>query len=172
MHRIIYVAGKYSDNGRDNGSRQKNVDIAKEYSIKLWNMGFGAVCPHTNTAFFDDSPDLIISYDDFIKRDCEILNRCDAIYLLPNWKDSEGAKKERKYAVKYGIPIIGSLKEAKDFIVSEQKTCTVCGFVRTTYDHYKYNKKICTKCKNKLADLKELFWYLMTTDFIPVPRMD
>lgn len=33
------------------------------------------------------------------------LKECDGIYMLPCWKDSPGAKIERDFAVRMGIPI-------------------------------------------------------------------
>ena len=36
---------------------------------------------------------------DYIKFDIKILMDCDLIYMLPNWKDSKGAKIEHDLAV-------------------------------------------------------------------------
>ena len=42
------------------------------------------------------------SYEDWMHIDFAMLDACDAVILLPNWKDSMGAKREIAYAYKHG----------------------------------------------------------------------
>jgi hypothetical protein len=42
------------------------------------------------------------SYEDWLHIDFAMLDACDAVCLLPNWKDSMGAKREVAYAYKHG----------------------------------------------------------------------
>ena len=42
------------------------------------------------------------SYEDWLHIDFAMLDACDAVCLLPNWKDSMGAKREIAYAYKHG----------------------------------------------------------------------
>lgn len=42
------------------------------------------------------------SYEDWLKIDFAMLDACDAVILLPNWKDSEGAKREIAHAWETG----------------------------------------------------------------------
>lgn len=42
------------------------------------------------------------SYEDWLHVDFAMLDACDAVCLLPNWKDSMGAKREIAYAYKHG----------------------------------------------------------------------
>lgn len=42
------------------------------------------------------------SYEDWLHIDFAMLDACDAVALLPNWKDSMGAKREIAYAYKHG----------------------------------------------------------------------
>ena len=42
------------------------------------------------------------SYEDWLHVDFAMLDACDAVALLPNWKDSMGAKREIAYAYKHG----------------------------------------------------------------------
>ena len=42
------------------------------------------------------------SYEDWLRIDFAMLDACDAVILLPNWKDSMGAKREIAYAYKHG----------------------------------------------------------------------
>jgi len=47
----------------------------------------------------------VVSYEDFLDGDPAIIDRCDAVVLLPNWLDSKGATRERAYALNRGIPV-------------------------------------------------------------------
>lgn len=38
-------------------------------------------------------------HDDYMHVCYSLIDLCDGVYLLNNWKDSEGAKKEKTYAV-------------------------------------------------------------------------
>ena len=40
-----------------------------------------------------------------------MLKRCDAILLLPDWKDSKGANLEYEYAKKLGLSVFFSIKD-------------------------------------------------------------
>ena len=44
-------------------------------------------------------------YEQYIEGDLDILSRCDAVVMLPDWKESNGAKIERSYAFFCGIPV-------------------------------------------------------------------
>jgi nucleoside 2-deoxyribosyltransferase len=99
--KVIYVAGPYRGNG-DN-SVYENINMARKHARRLWLEGFAVFCPHANT-FFMDGPDLPAKT--FLDGDMEILRRCDAVYMLPGWSVSEGAKAEHAYAVWAGIKVI------------------------------------------------------------------
>lgn len=45
-------------------------------------------------------------WEDYIIRDLILLKECNVIAMLPNWKDSYGAKIERLFAEKKNIKII------------------------------------------------------------------
>jgi hypothetical protein len=86
--RLIYVAGKYGAPTQEGISA--NIAHARQAAINLWRSGWSVFCPHMNTAHLDD----IVKREVFLDGDLEILKRCDAIYMLSNWQESEGAKKE------------------------------------------------------------------------------
>lgn len=46
-----------------------------------------------------------LSYEDYIKIDRILLRSCDEIYMLSNWKDSPGARKEWEWAIAIGMKI-------------------------------------------------------------------
>lgn len=97
---ILYLAGAYS--GKTKEETQKNIDYAMSISKELWGKKYTVICPHGNTANFE-IPD--VTYDDYLRGDFEIISRCDALVLLPNWSLSNGAIKEKDYAQSLGVPV-------------------------------------------------------------------
>jgi hypothetical protein len=95
--KLLYVSGKYS------GNVCENIHNARIVSIKLWEAGFAVITPHLNSAHME--LDCKSTYDDFIAGDIEILRRCDAIIMLPDWQSSAGAVIERKKAIEFMIPV-------------------------------------------------------------------
>jgi hypothetical protein len=98
--KLIYIAGKYR--GKCPNDIHNNIEVARQHSIKLWEQGYAVVCPHLNTAFMDGACDDSV----WLNGDLEILKRCDAIYMLPNWQESVGATNELKLAKKLGLEIL------------------------------------------------------------------
>jgi Domain of unknown function (DUF4406) len=96
---VIYVSGKYS--GTPNEINE-NIQLARNASIQLWELGFTVITPHLNTIHFEN--DCKCSYEDYMDGDLEILSRCDAILFLENFKDSNGALKEKEKAEELHIP--------------------------------------------------------------------
>ena len=47
-----------------------------------------------------------IPWADYMKRDIPVLLGCDAIYLLPDWHDSKGARLEKHLAEELGMLVI------------------------------------------------------------------
>lgn len=103
--KLIYVAGKYSGNTTD--EVYENIQLARRYAQEIWRKGHAAICPHLNTMFMDEN----IGYEHFLRGDFKILSMCHGIFLLPNWKDSKGAKMEYDVAIKLGKHIYTKLEE-------------------------------------------------------------
>jgi hypothetical protein len=115
---VVYVSGKYSAKTRK--GVEKNVELARQYATKIWDLGFTVICPHTNTDNFEKLCKNT-KYNDFMDGDLELLERSDILFMMPNWKDSEGAKKELEYAkharnkiILYDIGILELLKGGLD----------------------------------------------------------
>ena len=51
------------------------------------------------------------TWEDYISVTKAMLKRCDAILLLPDWKDSKGANLEYEYAKKLGLSVFFSIKD-------------------------------------------------------------
>lgn len=112
--KTIYIAGSY----RWKGNRfvppilGEFINILKAWKVAkdVWAAGFVAVCPHTNGAFMDRfglSPEI------FLKGDFSILHQCDGILMMPEWRQSTGARAEHDYAIEQGIPVYYSIDALK-----------------------------------------------------------
>lgn len=97
--RIIYVAGPYRG---DSESRVwANIMAARDIAIRVWQLGYVAICPHLNTMLFGgELPDSA-----YLQGDLEIIARCDAIVLVPGWETSAGTQAEIEYAQQLDIPV-------------------------------------------------------------------
>ncbi len=81
---IVFVSGKYR------GDIETNIQKAEIVAKRLWGEGFVVICPHLNSAKFDGiCPDAV-----WLDGYQEILKRCDSIYMMKGWEDSEGAMQE------------------------------------------------------------------------------
>lgn len=94
---LLYIAGPYR------GNVNANILAARQVAIKLWEQGHVVICPHLNTALFEQ--DCACTDEDYLAGDLEMLRRCDGMVLLPGWSDSQGASAEHAFAVARDIPI-------------------------------------------------------------------
>lgn len=103
--KVVYVAGKFR--GPDAWAIETNIRAAETLSLEVWRLGAAALCPHTNTRFFQGAaPDSV-----WLDGDLEMLARCDALLTVDNWKDSQGARAEVEHAKTLNIPVFHSLGE-------------------------------------------------------------
>jgi nucleoside 2-deoxyribosyltransferase len=101
--RVIYVAGKFR--GPSHWHIAENIRAAERVALDVWRLGAAALCPHANTAHFQDAaPDRV-----WLDGDLAMLDRCDALVTVDNWTDSVGAKVEVSHAIAKGIPVFHSI---------------------------------------------------------------
>ena len=99
---VIYVSGPYTSSVAE--EIDQNIHEALMTARNIWNMGFVGLCPHANTYHFERyAPEL--TWEDYIKRDLELLRRCDGIFMMPKWEMSRGAIREKEYAEDLGLPV-------------------------------------------------------------------
>jgi hypothetical protein len=98
---IVYTAGPYKQ--IEGCSRDQNIRNAQLVAAKLWDMGYTVICPHMNTADFENLTSL--TNKDFVYRDLEIVQFMDAIVMLPEWEHSRGAVKEKEHAEEWGVAV-------------------------------------------------------------------
>jgi len=105
--KLVYVAGKYTV-----GDTDQNVRIARDVAVKLWDLGFAVICPHTNHGYFENDCK-VADYDDYLDGCHLMVKGCDILYMLPDWDESPGAKSERRLATTLDIPVVYSIPEIK-----------------------------------------------------------
>ena len=82
---IIYISGKIT------GNKNCKEDFAGA-ELFLREKGFNVINPCTacELGFFE--------YEDFMRVDFALIDVADAVFMLENWRDSNGAFRERSYA--------------------------------------------------------------------------
>lgn len=103
---VVYVAGKYRGRthcGKSYTEIHRNILTAREWAIKVNELeSVIALTPHLNSYHMelDGRQDPEFWYN----ADLELLRRCDAVFLIPNWTDSQGARLEKEFAESINIP--------------------------------------------------------------------
>ena len=87
----VYLSGKITG---DSNYRQKFSSMEKEL------LSYGYVV--FNPAVLPDG----FEYEDYMDLDLLILSRCDAIFLMRDWRNSPGAKREYEEAKRLGLRIL------------------------------------------------------------------
>ncbi len=96
---IMYISGPFSSDDIIHGV-ELNVLKASKYALEAWKKGWGVICPHKNTQGFQH---VDLPYSDWMSGDLSIIDRLDplkgdAVLMLPDWKESNGAKLEHIFA--------------------------------------------------------------------------
>lgn len=105
---VVYVAGPFR--AASTWLIEKNIRKAEELAWDVWAAGFTALCPHTNTRFYQHSlPDEV-----WLEGDLELLRRCDVVLLVPGWETSSGTKVEKEEALANGIPVVESIEHLRE----------------------------------------------------------
>lgn len=143
--KLIYVAGAYTSNP------SKNMEIAEKASIELIRNGFAVFTPHKN--FYDYQKYEDVDYETYLQIDFEIISRCNAVYVLDNWNESPGTKREIGYCDSIGIPVLyQSVSNACDLLpdnVPEKKEEEI---LSKAIAHYGEPAQV-LKCIEELAEL-------------------
>ena len=90
----VYISGKMT--GLERKEIKKRFAIAEAV---LWYHGYDVVNPEIIS-------DFNLSYAEFMLIDTTLVTMCDAIYMLNNWRDSNGAKEELALAEAKGLKIM------------------------------------------------------------------
>ena len=98
---LLYVAGKYA------GDIKKNIEIAEKTSIALIKRGFFVITPHKNTSGYGKYEGVDgITNETWMEMDFDMISRCDGLYVMIGYTESEGTLREIQFAKENDIPII------------------------------------------------------------------
>lgn len=121
--KVIYVAGPFRSPSthcpghQDHWGIQQNIMRAMALALDVWRLGAAAVCPHGNTFCFQHSaPD-----DVWLEGDLEIMRRCDAVIMTPDWERSAGARAERETAIAHGLPVFYGIDDLQEWLELERQ---------------------------------------------------
>lgn len=99
--KLLYIAGRYR--GISDEQVKLNIEAAKYFGMLAIEMGWYPVIPHMNTAGMEKLTS--VGDDFFIDGTMELMERCDAVLMIPGWEPSVGASGEYFRAKHLGIPI-------------------------------------------------------------------
>ncbi len=105
----VYLAGKIT--GLDD--YKQKFDAAQKF---MEEKGYTVLSPTI-------LPSKGFSYDAYIRMSSAMLRECDAICLLPNWRDSNGANKEYAEALASGKTIFELVENYQQLSIREEKKC-------------------------------------------------
>lgn len=117
--KVVYIAGpfrsasQYIKGEQDAFGVQRNIMAAMAVALEVWRLGAAALCPHGNTFCFQGAANDKI----WLEGDIELMKRCDAVLMTPDWARSSGATAERDEAVHAGIPVFYDLVQLKEWLL-------------------------------------------------------
>lgn len=104
--KVIYVAGPLT--GPDEGI---NTQIARHYALKLFEKGHTPIVPHTNNDFAPITPEY---YRQVMHCCLDLIHRVDAVFMIPGWEHSLGARAERYAAYATGRTVYYDLHDVPE----------------------------------------------------------
>jgi len=111
----VYISGLISNGGRikDPFVLAKNVNAVRKTRDALWIAGFQVFCPHTNDEGVNSKG---VDYKLLLQYDYFQITFHDCIYMMRGWEKSEGSRNERIHAIRCGLTVLYSLREARRFL--------------------------------------------------------
>lgn len=106
---VVYVAGPYS--APDLEGLLENIKAAVVFGQKVRALGFLPLVPHVAILPVGDTE---AEYEQALGECFELLARCDALVLMPTWEQSPGARRERAFAERYGVPVFETLEQLQE----------------------------------------------------------
>lgn len=101
---LIYIAGPYAASVLR--TLEANIRVARAAAEYVLAAGGYPVTPHLLTGGMEDIPGMPRRPDEYYyAATLELLRRCDAVLLLPDWRQSRGAVAEHAEAQRLGLPV-------------------------------------------------------------------
>ena len=101
----VYISGKIGEEVLSAATREKFAKAEaylREWDFDVFNPTTSGLGKLADERAVQNGTDF---YTEIMKLDLEQLQGCDAIYMLSDWKDSPGARRELAEASKLGLPI-------------------------------------------------------------------
>ncbi len=114
MIKLVYIAGKFS--GPNAWAIERNVRAAEDLGAQVAQLGAMPIIPHANTRFFHGLEGT--TAEQWYEGTLELLRRCDAVLMVPGWKESKGACEEREEARRRGITVLYNSEELQLWLSS------------------------------------------------------
>lgn len=115
----VYVAGRLGAVGDRTAPLLESLDNMRKmirFSLDVFFAGFTPFCPALDHHFFFQLQEKEVITEAMIKRfSKDWLEVCEAMVLMPGWRQSKGSIAEKKLAEELGIPIFYSLEDLIDF---------------------------------------------------------
>jgi len=114
-HILIYIAGKLNDDACGYISNLHNMIY---WDDKIRKLGFCTFCPG-----YDFLGGLLAGdwdYNEYFDNNQVILERCDAMFLVPGWETSEGTKREIVRAEENEIPVFDCAEDLFKYFENEE----------------------------------------------------
>lgn len=93
---VIYLSGPMT------GYPEFNFPAFRTEANRLRREGYRVVNPA------EHGQQLGLSWADYLRKDIELLMKCDRIHLLPGWANSKGARLEHHIAIELGLEVTGA----------------------------------------------------------------
>lgn len=106
MNKRIYIAGKLNGMACE---YIKNIHNMIKWGDKVRRLGYAVFIPGLDFLVGVVEGDL--EYFDYFDNSQPWLAASDAVFVTPGWKDSDGTKREIKYAKSLGIPVVYKLED-------------------------------------------------------------
>ena len=100
--KFVYIAGPYS--GPEYLTIDRHISNARQAAAWCAEHDIGYFCPHLNSAHFDAIvPDVPVGW--WYDMDLHFLAACEAILVLPGWRESNGTLVELGVAKSLAMPV-------------------------------------------------------------------
>lgn len=101
---LVYVAGPYAATALR--TRDAHIRCARAAAELILAAGGYPVTPHLLTGGMEDIPGMPQRPDAYYyDATLELMRRCDAVVMIPGWRESRGATAEHAEAQRLGLPV-------------------------------------------------------------------
>lgn len=111
---LVYIAGPYR--AEHPYQIQQNINNAWNTGVEICKLGYYPVVPHLSTMHMEGlgTPEF------FIEATLEVMRRCDAVLVCPNFEKSKGTLGEIKEANKLGIPVFYTILGLQEYFLKKE----------------------------------------------------